>query len=81
MKIKVIYDYMISVKTHLSNDSERPSGYNENDRDCGYRSALKLYEINRSRITDELASAVIYNRTIDESMLAIDANEAQMLLF
>lgn len=59
-----IRSYMLSVKTHIANGSPAPAGYCEDDRDTGYRSALRQLGIAQTSETDALANSVIYDRPL-----------------
>lgn len=70
--LTAIRDYMLLVRRHCSEQSEPPDDYRPDDRDGGYRSALRHYKIQRSSKTDTIASAVIYRRKLDPSVFRCD---------
>ena len=59
-----IRHYMLQVREYLRNDGTPPMGYDEEGRDSGYRSALRLHGIERTPETDKLASHLIYRRDL-----------------
>jgi len=75
VKLQAIYNYMLSVTDAINSSKPLPAGYCEDDRDGGYRSALRHFGITRTDITDSIAVAVIYRREFDLSLLARDSQE------
>ena len=59
-----IRHYMLQVREYLRHDGTPPMGYDEEDRDSGYRSALRFHGIERTSETDKLASHLIYRRDL-----------------
>ena len=66
--------YMKSVALHISTGSPAPKGYTAEDKDGGYRSALRELKISQSAHTDDIATAIIYRREVP-------AQEIQMEMF
>jgi hypothetical protein len=64
MKRSEIEIYMKKVISNLNNkEILRKLCYSEKDKDCGYRSALRLFKIKRTHETDKIANYVIYGKT------------------
>lgn len=55
-----IRHYMLQVRECLHDNGTPPMGYDENDRDSGYQSALRFHGIERTPETDRLATGIIY---------------------
>jgi len=56
-----IETYMKTVLENLRNKEKLVElQYCENDKDCGYRSALRFLGIKQTDATDEIANSVIY---------------------
>ena len=61
--LRELYDSMVSIIENLDNDDFLDAiGYNQDDRDSGYRASLKRLGIKRTGKTDDVANHVIYNR-------------------
>ena len=59
--LMTIAEYMQNILENLKNPSILAEmNYCENDRDCGYRSALRFLCIEQSDDTDDIANSVIY---------------------
>jgi len=53
--------YMRTVLANLINKEKLAElQYCENDKDCGYRSALRFLGIQQTDLTDDIANSVIY---------------------
>lgn len=62
-----IEGYMGTVLANLRNKSKLVElRYNENDKDCGYRSALRYLGIAQTAETDAIANRVIYRESKPE---------------
>lgn len=59
-----IRHYMLQVREYLQDNGTPPMGYDENDRDSGYRSALRFHGIEQTPETDRMATDMIYRRAV-----------------
>ena len=70
MKMELISKYMLQVKSFIAGENPPPKGYKPEDKDGGYKSALRLYNIQQSTETTKLASSIIYEKTQNPLALA-----------